>query len=102
MFQFLTKDHAILEAGCNIYYRICDPIKYTGSVCDPEFQGFKKISAAISLKHMESLDVRREFQANERLPCEEQIQKELNVITTPWGVEISSVEMYVTSLVLSS
>jgi len=91
--QFLTKDHAILEAGCNIYYRICDPIKYTGSVCDPEFQGFKKISAAISLKHMESLDVRREFQANERLPCEEQIQKELNVITTPWGVEISSVEI---------
>lgn len=91
--QFLTKDRAILEAGFNIYYRICDPIKYTGSVCDPEFQGFKKVSAAISIKHMESLDMRRDIQANEKHPCKEQIQRELNVITSPWGVEISSVEI---------
>ena len=82
-----------MEAGFNIYYRICDPIKYTGSVCDPEFQGFKKVSAAISIKHMESLDMRRDIQANEKHPCKEQIQRELNVITSPWGVEISSVEM---------
>ena len=45
---------------------------------------------------MESLDTRRDFQANEKLPAEEQIQNELSVITSSWGVEISSVEVYVT------
>jgi len=42
---------------------------------------------------MESLDMKWDFQANEKLPCEAQIQQELNVITSPWGVEISSVEI---------
>lgn len=47
---------------------------------------------AVTLKRMETSD-EREFQPTKKAVIEERISTELNVITTPWGIEISSVHM---------
>ena len=41
---------------------------------------------------METSD-EREFQPTKKAVIEERISSELNIITTPWGIEISSVHM---------
>ena len=91
--QFLTLDEATAKAGCNVFYRICDPVMYVSQVKDPELAGLKKLAAAICLKHMEQSNV-TDLETKEKIPSVHgRIQKELNVITSVWGIEISSVEM---------
>jgi len=90
---FLTLDEATAKAGCNVFYRICDPVMYVSQVKDPELAGLKKLAAAICLKHMEQSNV-TDLETKEKIPSVHgRIQKELNVITSVWGIEISSVEM---------
>ncbi|KAK4008054.1 stomatin-like protein 1 [Daphnia magna] len=87
--QFLTKDQAIVEAACSVFYRIGDPVRYISNVQDPELKGLKILANAIVMKRLEAADA-REFQAARKAVIEERILKELNSITTPWGIEISS------------
>jgi len=77
----------------NIYYRIYDPVRYVNSIQDPELIGLKKLAAAVSLKHIESSDVADLETEEKSLPACQKIQQELSVITSTWGIEISSVEM---------
>lgn len=91
--QFLTKDQAIVEAACSVFYRIGDPVRYISNVQDPELKGLKILANAIVMKRLEAADA-REFQAARKAVIEERILKELNSITTPWGIEISSAHMY--------
>jgi regulator of protease activity HflC (stomatin/prohibitin superfamily) len=92
-FQFLTKDQAIVEAGCSVFYRISDPVRYISNVKDPELKGLKILVNAITIKRLEASD-EREFQPTRKTIIEERILKELNSITSPWGIEISSAHMY--------
>ena len=94
-FQFLTKDQAIVEAGCSVFYRISDPVQYISNVKDPELKGLKILVNAITIKRLEASD-EREFQPTRKAIIEERILKELNSITSPWGIEISSAHMYYT------
>jgi len=91
--QFLTRDQAVTEVSFNIYYRIYDPVRYVNSIQDPELIGLKKLAAAVSLKHIESSDVADLETEEKSLPACQKIQQELSVITSTWGIEISSVEM---------
>lgn len=91
--QFLTKDQAIVEAACSVFYRIDDPVRYISNVKDPELKGLKILANAIVMKRLEAADA-REFQAARKAIIEERILKELNSITTAWGIEISSAHMY--------
>jgi regulator of protease activity HflC (stomatin/prohibitin superfamily) len=90
--QFLTRDQAIVEAGCSIHYRIYDPVKYISNVQDQELKGLKILANAICVKRLEAAD-EREFQPSRKTTIEDRILKELSVVTTPWGIEISSVQM---------
>jgi len=91
--QFLTRDQAIVEAGCNISYRICDPVMYVNNIQDPELVGLTNLAAAVSLKHIESSDL-ADLKTKENILCVGQrIQQELSVVTSAWGIEISSVEI---------
>ena len=92
MFQFLAKDQAIVEAECNIYYRIYDPIMYISNMRDPDLKGLKQLANAITLKHFEA-SVESEFHPTKKAIIEGRILAELNSITTPWGIEISSVKV---------
>ena len=74
------------------FYRICDPVRYISNVRDPDLKGFKILVNAVTLKRMETSD-EREFQPTKKAVIEERISSELNIITTPWGIEISSVHM---------
>nr|CAH0113791.1 unnamed protein product [Daphnia galeata] len=87
--QFLTKDQAIVEAGCSVFYRISDPVRYISNVRDPELKGLKILVNAITIKRLEASD-EKEFQPTRKAIIEERILKELNSITSPWGIEISS------------
>lgn len=89
--QFITRDQAIVEAGSTIHYRIFDPVLFVGNINDADLKGLKQLSSAISTKHMEAKR-EKEFMSS-KSDIERGILAELNVITTPWGLEIGSVEM---------
>lgn len=90
--QFLCKDQSIVEAGCNIHYRVCDPAQYISNVRDPDLKGLKLLVYAITYKKMESCNI-KEMGVGKKVYIEDLALKELNAVTSPWGLEISSVEM---------
>lgn len=81
-----------MEASCSIYYRISDPIMYTSNISDPGLKGLKILANAITLKRFETA-TEKEFHPSRKSAIEARILSELNAITTPWGIEISSVQM---------
>lgn len=65
------------------------------NVRDPELKGLKLLVHAITFKKMENCNV-KEMGLGKKVFIEDLALKELNTVTAPWGLEISSVEMYVT------
>ena len=66
---------------------------YVNNIQDPELVGLTNLAAAVSLKHIESSDL-ADLKTKENILCVGQrIQQELSVVTSAWGIEISSVEM---------
>lgn len=65
---------------------------YISNMRDPELKGLKQLANAITLKRFET-SVESEFHPSKKAAIEGRILAELNCITTPWGIEISSVQM---------
>ena len=65
---------------------------YISNVQDSELKGLKILANAICLKRLEGAE-EKEFQPSRKNIIEDRILKELSTITTPWGIEISSVQM---------
>lgn len=88
--EAITKDNVSAKINAVIYYKIVDPAK---AVIDVENVNYAVLQLAQTTMRNIIGEVTLDELLSQRAVISEKIEKQVDVVTLPWGVEVTSVEL---------